>query len=353
MTRVAGPRVEWIVSQGRHQTIPFRDMGIMTLAAIQPDSGLAKMLGKEVLLLHVMAIEANPGHRSDQKRGLLTAVGVMAVKAFPVGGGWMGPAGLHPVLQFLVAQITESASALDQQTVEVSSVGQMTPGTLSADKRRMLAAGPSNTQINIVAFGAKLGLAGHQQAFFHGTMRQMTVVAFPVFIGNVDQFSLDRGVAIPADFVLVRFQEPRPTRLVGVMAGYAFTPQDRFVNRRQGQPLTRLVMALGTHLAMGIDCQPRVIRTMRQMATQAIIVLERGMNDFHLSIARLHGVAAEAQVAGRTSQQVVRHHTVSLVALEAIVLYRRMLGGLDHLILDVAVAFETDLPAAGPQQRRA
>ena len=79
MTRVAGPRIEWIVSQRRHQTIPFGDMRVMTLAAIQPGSGLAQMFGQEVIVLDVVAIEADSGHRRDQERSLPAAVRIMAV----------------------------------------------------------------------------------------------------------------------------------------------------------------------------------------------------------------------------------------------------------------------------------
>jgi hypothetical protein len=352
MTGVAGSRVEWVVSQGRHQTIPFGDVRIMTLAAVQFRSGLSQVFGLEFLVLDIVAVEADSGHRLGQERDLLAAVGIVAVKAFPVGGGLVGAAGLHPVPQFLVAQITEPARALDEKTGEIPRVRQMTPGALSTDKGRMPAAGLFHAQINIVAIRTKFGLAGYQQALFRRAMRQMAGVAFPVFVGNVDQFARGRGMAIPADIVPARLQQTRPARLVGVMAGHAIAPHDGFMNGRQGQPLTRLVMALGAHLTMGIDRQTRVIRTVRQMATQAVIILERDMNDFPLAVGRLHGMAAEAQVAGRTSQQVVRHHAVSLMTLEAVLLDRDVLGGLEHLVTHVVVALETDLAAAHPQQGR-
>ena len=61
MTGVAGPRVEWIVSQWRNQTIPFRDMGIMALAAVDLAAGETEMLRFEIFVITVVAIQALVG----------------------------------------------------------------------------------------------------------------------------------------------------------------------------------------------------------------------------------------------------------------------------------------------------
>ena len=162
----------------------------------------------------------------------------------------------------------------------------------------MAAAGTAGTQIHLMALGAEFILTSGQKTLHGRTMRQVTEVAFPVLVGNVYQLGCSHRMATAANLVFPRLEQPTAARLVGIMAGYAIPPQDRLMDRWQSQPFTRFVMAFGTHLPMGIDRQSGVIRTMGQMATQAILILERSVNDKILPLRRFHGVTAEAEVTG-------------------------------------------------------
>lgn len=206
MTGVTGTGLEGIVSQGLDQTVPFCNVGIMTFTAIQSSTGLAQMPRQEGVVIAIVAVEAHSGNRRHQQGNLVAAVRVVAIETIPVGRRSVGAAGRHFLLQILVTQEAEPTRSLNQQSGQVSGMRQMASRALTVDKGGVLAARPTDGQIDIMALGTKSTLVVHQQTLGSRSVRQMAGAAFPVFIGHVHHFPGRQGVTFEADRVLLPLQ---------------------------------------------------------------------------------------------------------------------------------------------------
>ena len=101
------------------------------------------------------------------------------------------------------------------------------------------------------------------------------------------------------------------------MTGHAFAPQHGFVNRRHTQPLADFIVALRTEFSVAVRGQARIVRSVRNVAAQAVTVLEWGVNHFH-TLATGTGVTVETELARIHGEQVGANRAVRLMAVQAV-----------------------------------
>jgi hypothetical protein len=158
-------------------------------------------------------------------------------------------------------------------------------------------------------------------------------------------------MTLAAKCIGISLQQGGMTRPVRLMAGHAPAPEGRFVDAGHSQPFICFVMAVGTESLVSIHCQARVIRPVGTVAAQAISILEWRVDYGTPVRLTWAGMALETELTGIGGQKMSADQTVRLVAVQTILLDRRVTGGLVQFIADIVVAFEADLPAGCLEQR--
>jgi hypothetical protein len=101
-------------------------------------------------------------------------------------------------------------------------------------------------------------------------------------------------------------------------------------------------MALATELEPGGSGKIAVIRTVGDMAVQALAVFERGVNGGVLELRPYFGVAVQAEIVHAPRDELVVRHTVGVVTETAILPGGIVARGLDQLPADLIVTLETE-----------
>jgi hypothetical protein len=173
--------LEGIVAISLHEIFGVGDVGVVAHAAIDLDATQPQMLGSEIIVVSVVAVETGLWHLVGQEARELALVRQVTSQAITLFRGRMCEALLHSRLELDVTAEADPGGRVGEQHLALSAVGKMAGRAFATFEGGMARTDGCRVHVEILmTAAAQIGLPSDQKRPMIGGMRLMADIAIAV-----------------------------------------------------------------------------------------------------------------------------------------------------------------------------